>query len=184
MSKRAAFVSIVSSLLEIDDRAVLLLGDISVWAFRHAAERHPKRVINIGVCEQAMVSFGAGLALAGFYPVIHTIDSFLVRRAYEQIRLDFGEQRLPGLFVTVGGSSDYAKLGPTHMAPEAPVLMRQIPNLRQYHPFTEQRVAESIEFAVKNRELAYVRIEESLKRTQFDPKTLFEGTYEHATAAP
>src|SRR5262245_59166344 len=123
MSLRSAFIQTVSHLMDGDDNLVLLLGDISVYAFRDVFEKHPTRCYNIGICEQASISLAAGLAIEGFYPIYHTIDAFMMRRAYEQLRLDFGEQRLPGLFVSVGGSMDYAALGPTHQCAESVSMM-------------------------------------------------------------
>jgi len=64
-----------------------------------------------------MVSISAGLASEGIIPIIHTIAPFMVERALEQIKVDFGYQNLPGNFVSVGASFDYSKLGCTHHCP-------------------------------------------------------------------
>ena len=86
-TQRQQFVNTVSRLLAEDEKVVLLLGDISSFAFRDAMARFPERVLNVGTCEQASVGMAAGLALEGLYPIYHTIDPFLVRRAYEQVFL-------------------------------------------------------------------------------------------------
>lgn len=164
MSQRSAFVYTITTLMEQDDKIVLLLGDISVYAFREAFERWPNRAINCGVSEQGMVGMGAGLALEGFYPIMHSIDSFLVRRAYEFIRLDFGEQKLPGLFVTVGSDDDYASLGPSHKCPEGPTLMGCVPGMSVEEPINENEVRFMLNLSIQSRQLAYVRLSE--KKTQ------------------
>lgn len=163
MTLRSAFVATVSRLLDEDESVVLLLGDISVYAFREAFERHPKRCINIGVCEQASVGIAAGLAASGLYPIYHTISSFLVRRAYEFIYLDFGTQRLPGLFVGVGGANEYAKLGPTHLVPEERHLMHRVPRMSFLAPDDEEEVERDVRSAVHHRALTYISLEESRK---------------------
>ena len=56
----------------------------------------------------------AGLSKVGLNPVVHTIAPFLIERAYEQIKLDFGYQKLDVNLVSVGGSFDYSKLGCSH----------------------------------------------------------------------
>ena len=118
MTQRAAFIATVSRLMDEDDRIILLLCDIGVYGFRRLFQKHPKRCHNTGVTECGTVGMAAGLAASGYYPIVSTIDSFLMRRAYEFIRLDFRETGLAGLFVGVGGQREYRKLGPTHMLPE------------------------------------------------------------------
>lgn len=160
MTLRGEFVSTVASIVDQFSDTVLLLGDISVHAFRDTFKRHPGRCYNIGICEQASVSIAAGLAHAGLYPIFHTIDSFMVRRAYEQIRLDFGEQCLPGLFISVGGSADYAKLGATHMCAEGPAMMGLVPGMKIILPQSQPEVCAAIWRSYLNHELAYIRLEE------------------------
>jgi transketolase len=162
MSLRSAFAITATRLLDEDERLVILLGDIGVWAMRAAMAKHPQRCLNIGVMEQGSVSFGAGLAMQGYVPIFHTIDSFMVRRAYEQIYIGFGLQKLPGVFISVGGTSDYAKLGPTHECPEGPTLMAQIPGMHIRIPVSEATVDLAITTAVRQRQLSYIRLEESL----------------------
>ncbi len=129
MSMRKQFVQTVTRLLEQDERVCLLLGDIGVFGFRDAFARFPERVYNIGILEQAMVGTAAGLALSGLIPIVHTIAPFLVERALEQIKLDFGYQGLNGVFVTVGASYDYAALGCSHHCPGDVQAMTTIPGL-------------------------------------------------------
>lgn len=114
---RKQFVKSTLDILDTDPSSVLLLGDIGVFGFREAFQKHPDRVYNIGILEQATVSMAAGMALAGMNPIVHTIAPFLVERAYEQLKIDFGYQKLKGTFVSVGGSYDYSGLGCTHHCP-------------------------------------------------------------------
>ena len=156
MTKRAAFAKTITRLLGEDEHLILLLGDIGVYSFRD----HPTRCSNIGISEQASVGVAAGLAMGGYYPIFSTIESFLLRRAYEFLRLDFGEQRLPGLFVGIGGAREYAKLGPTHLCPEGKVLVHHIPDMRFYSPEDDEDTAETLAGVIRRRELAYIRLEE------------------------
>ena len=162
MTLRSQFSKTVSALLDEEPKLVVLLGDIGVYAMRDAMAKHPTRCLNIGICELASVDFAAGLAMSGFIPLFHTIDSFMVRRAYEAIYIGFGLQRLPGIFVSVGGSSDYAKLGPTHQCKESPALMAQIPGMQIGLPFKKEHIMVWLRRAVKDGGLHYIRIEESL----------------------
>ena len=125
---RKQFVQTVTSILESNNKSALFLGDIGVYGFRDALLKYPKRAFNIGILEQASIGVAAGFALNGYTPIVHTIAPFLVERAYEQLKIDFGYQKQTGNFVTVGASYDYAALGCTHHCPGDVNLMTSIPN--------------------------------------------------------
>ncbi|MFF5701024.1 transketolase family protein [Streptomyces sp. NPDC012794] len=114
---RERFISVTSRLLDEDPRLALVLAEISMDGFRPALERHPDRVINVGIREQLLVGVGGGLALTGMRPVLHTFASFLVERPFEQVKLDFGHQGTGGVLVSAGASYDWPAGGFTHMAP-------------------------------------------------------------------
>ena len=136
MSMRAQFARTVESLLATNRDLVVLLGDIGVFGFRKAIEQYPDRVVNIGILEQSTVSVAAGLAKCDLLPVVHTIAPFLVERAFEQLKIDFGYQRQRGNFVSVGASYDYASLGCTHHCPGDVALLQTIPGVEIVVPGT------------------------------------------------
>ncbi|GAA3374544.1 transketolase [Streptomyces racemochromogenes] len=114
---RERFISVTSRLLDEDRRLAVVLAEISMDGFRPAQERHPDRVINVGIREQLLVGVGGGLALTGLRPVLHTFASFLVERPFEQVKLDFGHQGTGGVLVSASASYDWPAGGFTHMAP-------------------------------------------------------------------
>ena len=126
---RKQFTSTTESILSTDERLVVLLGDIGVFGFRKSFEKFPKRICNIGILEQSTIGVAAGLAMTGFIPLVHTIAPFLVERSFEQLKDDFGYQKLGGNFVSVGASYDYAGLGCTHHCPADVAILKNIPNM-------------------------------------------------------
>ena len=104
---RERFVSTTSQLLDEDPRLAVVLAEISGDGFVEAAQKHPDRVINVGIREQLLVSAGGGLALTGMRPVLHTFASFLVERPFEQVKLDLGHQGVGAVLVSAGGSYDW-----------------------------------------------------------------------------
>jgi transketolase len=114
---RDRFAPVVSRLLDEDPRVAVVLAEIGADAFKETQRKHPDRVINVGIREQLLVGTGAGLALAGLRPVVHTFASFLVERPFEQLKLDFGHQGVGGVLVSAAASFDWPAGGFTHMSP-------------------------------------------------------------------
>ena len=131
---RSAFVSACDNMLNKDENSVLLLGDIGVHGFQKLKDLFPSRIMNLGILEQSMVGVGAGFASRGIIPTLHTIAPFLVERALEQIKVDFGYQSLPGNFVSVGASFDYSSLGCTHHCPADIETLSNVPGVNIYIP--------------------------------------------------
>src|SRR5829696_3707488 len=131
---REAFAATATDLLEADERAVIVLAEISVDFFADAIRKHPNRVVNVGIMEQTLIGVAAGMAMEGFHPIIHTITPFLVERPLEQLKLDFGYQGLGGTFVSAGASYDYAASGCTHHAPGDVQALVSIPGMRVLVP--------------------------------------------------
>ena len=103
---RAQLNKTIKRLFLKNKKIFLILGDIGVYGFRDLLKS--KRALNIGILEQATISFASGLAKVGFIPIVHTIATFMVSRAFEQLKLDFGYNHLNGNFISVGASYDYA----------------------------------------------------------------------------
>jgi transketolase len=178
---RKAFQSVVSEMIDEDENLALLLGDIGVFGFNGVMSRNPNRVINVGILEQAMVSIGAGLSKSGLLPIMHTIAPFLVERALEQLKIDFGYQRLPGNLVSVGGSFDYAALGATHHCPADISILLGIPETEILIPGTSRELDLILRRHLKNDKLSYFRLSESENSVDFlseygKGKKIKEGT--------
>jgi 1-deoxy-D-xylulose-5-phosphate synthase len=61
------------------------------------AERHPDRVIDVGIAEQHAVTAAAGMAMSGLRPVVAVYSTFL-SRAFDQMNLDVGMHGQPVVF--------------------------------------------------------------------------------------
>ena len=131
---RKQFAKSVLEIMDKDEKIVVLLGDIGVYAFKEVFEKYPTRCYNIGICEQSMVGMAAGLSMSGFIPIVHTIEPFLVDRAFEQIKIDFGYQELKGNIVGVDVSETAPNLGYTHQCPYALKHMRDIKGMEVFYP--------------------------------------------------
>ena len=91
-------------------------------------DTYPDRFLSMGIAEQNMLSFAAGLAREGFIPFVHTFAVFIYRRAYDQIAMSVSYPNLPVRMIgflpgvtTPGGA--------THQAIEDIAIMRALPNM-------------------------------------------------------
>ncbi len=88
----------------------------------------PDRFLSMGIAEQNMLSWAAGLAREGFLPFVHTFAVFIYRRAFDQIAMSVAYSHLPVRMIgflpgitTPGGA--------THQAIEDVAVMRALPNM-------------------------------------------------------
>jgi len=158
---RKQFARTAREILNTNDQTIFLLGDIGVFGFNEAMRDHPHRVINIGILEQSTISLAAGLSIEGMIPIVHTIAPFMVERALEQIKIDFGYQRLRGNLVSVGGSLDYAALGCTHHCPGDVSTLLSVPNVEIVVPGTALEFSQLFMSEYDNASITYYRLSES-----------------------
>ena len=128
---RRTFGKIITELADRDDKIYVLVGDIGYRVFDEFREKHPDRFINMGICEQSMISVSAGMALEGIKPWVYTITPFLIERPFEQLKLDIDQQNVN---VKLVGFADYPSLGPTHAELDGKKLMQLFNNITSFFP--------------------------------------------------
>lgn len=158
MNPREQFARTAADLVETDPSVALVYAEISGQFFGEVEARHPDRVINVGIREQLLVNVGAGLALTGMRPIVHTFGSFLVERAFEQVKLGFGHQDVGGVLVGAGGSFDIASGGRTHQVPGDVALMDTLPGVHIHAPSTATEVDTILRTTTAGTGLHYVRV--------------------------
>lgn len=157
---RKQFAKTLKNILHTDKNSVLLLGDIGVFAFNEELKSLPDRVYNIGILEQSTVSLAAGLSKNKLIPFVHTIAPFLVERSFEQLKIDFGYQKLNGNFISVGASYDYAGLGCTHHCPGDISLMLTIEDMSIFVPGSSRELDKILSTTYTNDNPKYFRLSE------------------------
>lgn len=157
---RKQFAKTLKNILHTDKNSVLLLGDIGVFAFNEELNSLSDRVYNIGILEQSTVSLAAGLSKNGLIPFVHTIAPFLVERSFEQLKIDFGYQKLNGNFISVGASYDYAGLGCTHHCPGDISLMLTIEDMSILIPGSSKELDKLLLTTYTNNNPKYFRLSE------------------------
>jgi transketolase len=109
--------------------AVVMSADLgSSCEIKEFLATYPERYFSMGIAEQNMVSWAAGLAREGFRPYLHTFGVFLYRRVLDQLEMSVAYPNLPVTFVgflpgimTPGGV--------THQAIDDVAVLRGVPNM-------------------------------------------------------
>lgn len=168
---RERFTEATARALDQDPGLALVLADIGVRSFAKLGvfERHPHRVVNVGIREALAIGLAAGFAREGLRPIVHTYAPFLVERPFEQIKLDLVHQALPATLVSIGASYDAAAEGRTHQAPGDVALLSTLPGVRVELPGHPGEVEPALERGFGHDGLAYIRLSTQVNREAFDP---------------
>ena len=144
---RRAFGKLINQLANKDKKIILIVGDIGYGIFDEFRKNHPKRFINMGICEQSIIGSAAGMALEGLKPWVYTITPFLIERPFEQVKLDIDQQNVN---VKLVGYADYPKQGPTHAELDAKKMMSLFKNIKSYFPKNSNDTEKNIIDSYKN----------------------------------
>ena len=88
----------------------------------------PDQYLTMGIAEQNMCSWAAGLAREGYRPFLHTFSVFLSRRILDQVEMSVAYPNLPVTFVGfVPGITTPG--GVTHQSINDVGIMRTVPNM-------------------------------------------------------
>ncbi|MEG9545484.1 1-deoxy-D-xylulose-5-phosphate synthase [Mannheimia sp. HC-2023] len=106
------------------------------------SKRFPEQYFDVAIAEQHAVTFGAGLAIAGYKPVVAIYSSFL-QRAYDQLIHDVAIQNLPVIFA-IDRAGIVGADGQTHQGAFDLSFMRCIPNMTIMAPSDENEMRQML----------------------------------------
>jgi len=119
------------------------------------AAEFPKRVFDVGICEQHAVTFAAGLATQGFVPIVAIYSTFL-QRAFDQVIHDVCLQNLPVVFAIDRGGI-VGDDGKTHQGTFDLSYLTLIPNLSVAAPRDENELQHLLYTAVNSGQAMAIR---------------------------
>ncbi|MGB9758548.1 MAG: transketolase family protein [Thermoproteota archaeon] len=157
-SMREAFGRMISELGDEHKDLLVLTADVgnSTKAV-YFREKFPNRYFNVGISEQHLIGFAAGLAATGKVPVVAGFSMFLMR-AWEQIRNTICRMNLNVKIVaTHSGYSDYND-GSSHQSLEDIALMRVLPRMKVIVPADSWEVRRSLPVILREPGPIYYRI--------------------------
>lgn len=111
------------------------------------AEAFPARFFDVGICEEHLVAFAAGLAKAGLRPVVAVYSSFL-QRAVDQVMHDVCLLRLP-VVLAVDRAGCVGRDGRTHHGMFDLAMLRALPGLTICQPSDADDLRRLLETALR-----------------------------------
>ncbi|THG32980.1 1-deoxy-D-xylulose-5-phosphate synthase [Naasia lichenicola] len=110
------------------------------------AERHPGRVIDVGIAEQHATTSAAGLAFGGMHPVVAIYATF-INRAFDQVLMDVALHKAGVTFV-LDRAGVTGPDGASHHGMWDLSILQVVPGIRLAAPRDEARLREELAEAV------------------------------------
>lgn len=144
---------------DIDKNVFLASSDVVMSTGSGAfSQKYPDRYFEMGVSEQNMAAFGAGLASTGKTVFISAYSAFSPYRNFDQIRTQIAYSNLNVKIVgTHSGFSDGGD-GATHQALEDIALMKSLPNINVFTPSDYWEAKKSTLLAASIKGPCYIRL--------------------------
>jgi len=131
------------------------------------AEKHPDRIIDVGIAEQHAVTSAAGLAFGGMHPVVAVYATF-INRAFDQVLMDVALHRAGVTFV-LDRAGVTGPDGASHHGMWDLSILQVVPNIRLAAPRDATRLREELAEAVAVDDApTVVRFSKGSVGTEFD----------------
>ena len=156
---RNEFGKVLTELAEVEPRIFVLIGDYEsgLGGFKN---KFPDRIMNLGTCEQSLVSVAAGMATEGFIPIVYSITPFILERPFEQLKITIDQQNIPVILV---GYDDYPNPGYTHIALNPRVMMGLFKNFEGYYPNNSQEIKNILKKAIYSTSPSFIFLKKDPK---------------------
>ena len=155
---RNAFVTTLLAEAKKNERIFLLTGDLGYAALEPFIEGLPNQFLNMGVAEQHMAGFAAGMAFSGKVPLIYSIATFITLKTLEQVRNDICYHNLNVKIIGTGAGLTYSLYGATHQAVEDIAIMRTLPGMKIICPGDPIEVEKAVVAMLEDPSPCYLRL--------------------------
>jgi len=159
MFLRDSFISTLREIAKKDKKIILLTNDQGAPALDKYIEELPNQFYNAGISEQNIIATASGLSIAGYKPYIYSINSFIIYRTIEYLKIDLCSMKQPVKIFGVGSGYSYPEDGPTHHSTEDIALTRVMANLDIFNPSDSIMTSKIVKFVNKSRNPTFVRLD-------------------------
>lgn len=166
MFMRDSFISTLREIAKKDKKIILLTNDQGAPALDRFIEELPGQFFNAGISEQNIIATASGLSLAGFKPYIYSINSFIIYRTIEYLKIDLCSMRQPVKIFGVGSGYSYPEDGPTHHSTEDIALTRVMANLDIFNPSDSIMTSRIVKYINSSSRPTFVRLDRQFCQNQ------------------
>lgn len=121
-------------------------------------ETYPDRFFDVGIAEQNLIGFTAGLAKEGIRPFAVALAAIVPMRTAEQLRIDLGYMNLNATVISIEAGTRFGPLGNTHYAMDDIAVVRAIPNFTVISPSDPLQTYKAISAAAEHDGPIYMRM--------------------------
>lgn len=158
-SLRDAVGACLESLGEQYPKMIICSADVDVSSrVGGFKSKFPGRAYNVGIAEQNLMSFCAGMAIEGYIPFAFSFAPFASMRAAEQVRTDICYNNLPVRIVANYAGYSGAESGCTHCALEDCAIMSSFANMTVIEPGDPFQIAKVLEATMTWPGPVYIRM--------------------------
>jgi len=159
LGHRNSFGESIILLAKEREDVVVVNADITTTARLVNFEKEfSDRIFNVGIAEQNMIGFTAGLAREGLMPFVVSIAAFAPMRCAEQIRNMLGYMNLNARVVAIEAGCRFGPLGNTHFATDDIALMRAIPNFTVICPADPHAIYKAVFAVAEHKGPVHIRL--------------------------
>lgn len=143
----AIFGQTLINLAEKNEKVCAITGAMPLGTGLNAfSEIYPDRFFDVGIAEQHAVTMAAGLAIAGYTPVVPLYSTFM-QRAYDQILHDVCLQNLH-VVLCADRAGIVGQDGETHQGMYDIAFLSSMPNMTILSPSSFSELEEMLDYAV------------------------------------
>ena len=159
LGMRATFGLIALELAKLDEKLIVLTGDVSTSAgLDRYRKNYPNKYIDVGIAEQNLIGIAAGLSSEGYNVITTTFAPFQTIRCLEQIKVNLGYMNQKVCMVGLASGLVLGNLGYTHCCIEDIGALRSIPNLDIISPADTTELAKTLVEFYNSKNSIYIRL--------------------------
>jgi transketolase len=121
-------------------------------------DTYPDRFFDVGIAEQNLIDFTAGLAVEELHPFAVGLAAIVPMRSAEQMRVALGYMNLSATVVSIEAGVRFGPLGNTHYAMDDIAVVRAIPNFTVIAPSDVHQVYAALRATLDHEGPVYIRL--------------------------